>query len=84
MPGGASSFGTEPQREAFERADFGEEAVEQRLGIVRRAMIGQIVVNRLEILFGPSRQPLRWLEILIGWLFGGALAAMLGALIKKD
>lgn len=33
---------------------------------------------------GLGLRNLRWLEILLGWLFGGALAAMLGNLIKKD
>jgi hypothetical protein len=34
--------------------------------------------------WGRGLRYLRWLEIVLGWLFGGVLVAMLGGLIKKD
>jgi hypothetical protein len=35
-------------------------------------------------LWGLRLRGLRWLEIALGWLFGGALVAMLGSLVKRD
>ncbi|HYU95851.1 MAG TPA: hypothetical protein VE989_06765, partial [Sphingomicrobium sp.] len=34
--------------------------------------------------WGRRLRALRWVEIMLGWLFGGALAAMLTQLVKKD
>src|SRR5262249_44248842 len=34
--------------------------------------------------WGRRLRWLRWTEIILGWLFGGALAAMLTQLVKKD
>lgn len=34
--------------------------------------------------WGRALRILRWVEIILGWLFGGALAAMLTQLVKKD
>jgi len=34
--------------------------------------------------WGRALRILRWLEIILGWLFGGALAAMLTQLVKRD
>jgi hypothetical protein len=34
--------------------------------------------------WGRGLRILRWLEIIVGWLFGGALAAMLTQLVKRD
>jgi len=45
-----------------------------------------VVVDRNgnRLIWGERLRALYWLEIALGWLFGGALVAMLGSLVKKD